>query len=268
MPPGVAAVGGHGVVDVEDGEDAAKVGDFVAARAKGVPRAVAALVVLEDAEEDLAVRAERRGFEHLVAVLRVAADLLELLVREAALFLEDVVGDADLAAVDEKPREDEVVALGFRQLEHAPEEAREDGDVDAVVHEVAAGAVHVVDLRNGPDAARHLLTRERLDDLVHETEVHLSRIPEPHEQRQCLLVHELVLPDVHVVEQVLMRRRDGVGDLFLVVDVDGENGPVEQVKDDFVREDSTCIQQGQPRRVHDVAPDDHAGLQVLYRIGF
>ncbi len=108
----VRPVGRHRVVGVAGGDDPRQRRDLLAAEPVGVARAVVALVAGADDLADLAEQAADAVQEPL-ALDRVALDDLELLGRERAGLVDDLVRDSELADVVQQRRELRVAPLAL-----------------------------------------------------------------------------------------------------------------------------------------------------------
>lgn len=231
----VALVSGHRVIDVEDGEDTAESRNLILRGAIGIARAITALVMLEHAERDVALVTERTVLDELIAILRVFTHLSELLVGELALLVENLRRDARLAAVDEQARKDEVVQLVFGHIFTVAHDAREDSNVQAMVHEIVAFARHVMDLGDRLDTVAEVFFAQRFHRLLHS--VRIERRPRTQLLKHIndLAVDEAVIVNIARIEQMVASRHvDGL--TAPLVDIDGENRPIEQAKNHFVSE--------------------------------
>src|SRR5687768_1190477 len=120
---------------IDDAGHAAEDADLVAHQALGIAASVHALVVLLDAAEDQRIETARL-VQDREAVRHVLLRRLELLVGEAALLVEELARQADLADVQQQPDLRELRELRLGE----PEVAAEGGDVDRDLQAVAVGA--------------------------------------------------------------------------------------------------------------------------------
>ena len=132
----VGAIAGHGVVGVDDVDDAGGEGDLFTAQAPGVAAAVGIFMVELDDGEVIAKFGD--AFEDAFADDGMAADDFELGIGEGAGLLEDGVGDADFADVVEVGADADDVDFGGGEIHGA-------GDGDGVLADAGtvAGGVGV-----------------------------------------------------------------------------------------------------------------------------
>ena len=99
----VAALAGEGVIDIRDGDDLCRYGNFVALESVGVAASVVAFVVpatdFVGVFHQRFVLAERHGIEHLRAVEGVPLDDVKFFGREFARLVQDGVGNGYFADV-------------------------------------------------------------------------------------------------------------------------------------------------------------------------
>jgi len=130
----VRARGRERIVHVHDADDLRRDRDLVAAQPVGIPRAVVALVV--PADDGLQVPGEFDGGEQLEAPDRVHLHDLELLARQRARFVQDLVRHPDLPQVVEIGAEADRRLGSF--IEHQPA-----GDGEGALRDALAVAERV-----------------------------------------------------------------------------------------------------------------------------
>ena len=112
----VAALGGHGIIGIRNGDDTCDIGNIFPLQPVGIASPVIAfvMVVCPDAQ----IRGLLDTGENPVAVNRVELDLVKLFVGQFAVLVDDRVRDTDLPYVVEQPRKVYLFAvlLGFARL--------------------------------------------------------------------------------------------------------------------------------------------------------